>query len=150
MAGDAGNMFPHAPTNEKVHTVAGEEFRERQGCITEIMQSQYGIVTALRSWLLYLGDFMRSIGCVLTRADLGIWIKKDSNYNGYCYISTHADDFLIIGTDPESVMKAFKDKFEIRNDKINPAMYLGIEWQWTELGKTKVYSKNMLKNLFYR
>ena len=49
MAGDAGNTFPHAPTNEKVHTVAGEEFGERQGCIVEITRSQYGMATASRS-----------------------------------------------------------------------------------------------------
>ena len=40
IAGDARNAFLHVPTNEKVHTVAGEEFRERQGCIVEIMPSQ--------------------------------------------------------------------------------------------------------------
>ena len=37
IAEDAGNAFLHALTIEKVHTVAGEELRERQGCIVEIM-----------------------------------------------------------------------------------------------------------------
>ena len=87
------------------------------------------MATALRLWSLYLRDFIQSIGYVSTRADLDIWIKKDSNYNRYCYISTHINNFLIIGTDQESVMKAFKDKFEIGNDKINPTIYLGMEWQ---------------------
>ena len=69
MAGDAGNTFPHALTNEKVHTVAGEEFGERQGCIVEIIRTKYRMATASRSWSLYLRDFMWSIGYILARAD---------------------------------------------------------------------------------
>ena len=29
MSGDVGNAFPHAPTQEKVYTIAGEEFGKR-------------------------------------------------------------------------------------------------------------------------
>ena len=76
MTGDTGNMFPYTLTNEKVHTVAGEEFGERQVYIVEIIQSQYGMVMASRSWSLYLRDFMWSIGYVPIRADLDIWIKE--------------------------------------------------------------------------
>ena len=37
ITGDAGNVFLYALINKKVHTVVGEEFRERQGCTVEIM-----------------------------------------------------------------------------------------------------------------
>ena len=48
MVGDTRNTFLYAPTNKKVHTIAGKEFRERQGYIAEIIQSQYGMATASR------------------------------------------------------------------------------------------------------
>ena len=41
MCGDVENAFPNAPTNEKVHTVAGKDFREYQGCIVELIKSLY-------------------------------------------------------------------------------------------------------------
>ena len=42
-------------------------------------------------------------------------------------------------------MNIFKEKFNIRNDKFNLIMYLGMEQKWTELGKIKVCSEKYIK-----
>ena len=57
----------------------------------------------------------------------GTVLKKDSNYKGHCHMSMHVDDFLIVGSDSESVINEFKEKFEIRNDELNLTMHLGLE-----------------------
>ena len=49
MIGDVRNTFSHVPTNKEVYTVAGEEFRERQGYIAEIISSQYRVAIVSRS-----------------------------------------------------------------------------------------------------
>ena len=117
MVGDIRNTFSHAPTNKKFYTVAGEEFRERQRCITEIISSQYWMATASRFWSPYLRDFIQSIEYIPVRADPDIQMKKDPNYDKYCYISIHINDFFIVEIDSESVMNAFKEKFNKRNNK---------------------------------
>ena len=47
MCSDVGNVFPNAPTKEKVYAIAGEEFGERQGRVVEITRSLHGASTAL-------------------------------------------------------------------------------------------------------
>ena len=97
---DVGNAFPNAPTNEKAHAVAGEEFGERQGCIVELIKSLHGMSTASRSFALCACDFVRTLGFIPTRADLDTWIKKDPNYDGCSCTSTHVDDFFVVDTEP--------------------------------------------------
>ena len=72
-------------------------------------------------------------------------MKKDPNYNGFSFISTHVDYFLIIGTDPEPIVEVFKLKFDIRHDELNPTSYLGLEWETFERGKEKVHDKKRTK-----
>ena len=52
---------------------------------------------------------------------------------------------LIIGTDPELVVAAFREKFDIRHDELNPTSCLGLEWETSELGKTKVHNEKCIK-----
>ena len=58
MGGDVGNAFTHAPSLEKVHSVAGEEFGELKGCVVEIIQSLCGMAPASRVFSLNLGYFI--------------------------------------------------------------------------------------------
>ena len=69
MCGDVENAFLNALNNEKVHAVADKEFREYQGCITELIKSLCGMSTASLSFTLYLGDFIRTLGFIPTRAN---------------------------------------------------------------------------------
>ena len=62
MCGDAGNAFPNAPTDEKVRTIAREEFEEHQGCAVEITRSLHGMSAASRFFSLHLGYFIRTLG----------------------------------------------------------------------------------------
>ena len=145
VAGDVGNTFPNVPTKEKVHAIAGEEFGERQGCIVEFTKSPHGMVTASRSFALCLGDFIRTLGLFPTRADPGTHTKKDPNYEGFSCASTHVDDFLIIGTDLESIIEKFKEKFDIVHEEVNPTSYLGSQWECSALNKRKIHNEKHAK-----
>ena len=133
--GDAGHAFLNAPTDKKVCSVAGEEFGERQRRTVELIKSSCGTSTASRSFVLCLGDFIRTLGLVPTRADSDVWIKKDPNYEEHSCTSIHFDDFLIIGTDLEPTIESFNKRFITRDDEINPTSCLGFQWECSELGK---------------
>ena len=106
--------------------------------------------TASRSWSLYFGDFIRSLGHVHTREDLDVQIKKkddqpirivgelsDEVNQNTCgkshgdvqcsYILTYVDDFLIIDSNLELIMDKFKEQLNIRNVELNPSSYLGFQ-----------------------
>ena len=71
VGGDSGNTFLRTPALEKACAVYGEEFGERMGCAVEVIQSLHGVATASRSFSLFLGDFVRTLGRAPPRADLG-------------------------------------------------------------------------------
>ena len=122
---DVGNAFPHAEPLEKVCTVAGPEFGEREGCLAEIVRNMHGMASASRAFSLFFGDFTHSLGFVPTRADQDIWIKSEDDGKLYQYTSTHVDDFLIIGKNPMKLMDDFIKNFDIHHVEEKPATYLG-------------------------
>jgi len=48
MTGDISNAFCAAPVAEQIHTRAGPEFGNQEGCILVLKQAIYGLKTA--SW----------------------------------------------------------------------------------------------------
>ena len=42
--------------------------------------------------------------------------QKDLNHDGCSCVSTHVDDFLIIGAEPELIMEGFKNKFDVKHE----------------------------------
>ena len=83
VSGDVGNAFLHAKPLEKVYTIAGSEFREREGCLVEIIRNMYGMASASRAFSLHLGDFIQSLGFEPTRANPDIWIKSEEDGKSY-------------------------------------------------------------------
>ena len=125
MGGDFRNPFPHAPALQKACAVAGEEFGEMMGRIVEVIQSTHVMATVSRSFSLFLGDFIRTLGHLPSRADPDAWMKKDEGCEGCSHMSTHVDDFLIIGKNPEIIMRKFEKKFLIRTQEIDRGTCLG-------------------------
>ena len=48
--------------------------------------------------------------------------------------------------DPESIVEAFKLKFDIRHDELNPASYFGLEWETFEIEKSRFITRNTQNN----
>ena len=102
-------------------------------------------MTASRSFSLFLGDFVRTLGHAPSRADPGTWMKKDEGREVCSRLSTHVEDFLTIGTSPKITMRKFEETFLIRTQEIDPGACLGSQWEANEKGKRKVHSESCAK-----
>ena len=59
VTGDIGNAFIYADTKEKVYSVAGPEFGDKEEAVIIIRRTLYGLSTSARQWSLALGDKIR-------------------------------------------------------------------------------------------
>ena len=125
MAGDIGNAFPTAPCAEKVWSVAGPEFGQRQGAVVILQRALYGLKTSSRAFHEFLADLLRRMGFVPTRADQDLWYKRSEHYDGYDYIATHVDDLIIASKKPSDYMAQIEQEFLVRNIEDSPSYYLG-------------------------
>ena len=60
-------------------------------------------------------------------------------------MSTHVDDFLVIGTNPDPIIEAFKKNFDMMHEEINTTSYLGLQWEHSELGSSKIHNEKHSK-----
>ena len=42
-------------------------------------------------------------------------------------------------------MEDFKKKFDIRHEEMNPTSCLGLQWEYSELGKCKIHNEKCIK-----
>ena len=48
----------------------------------------------------FLGDTLRRIGFIPSRADQELWIIKSNDHEGYDYLTTHVDDLIVAAKRP--------------------------------------------------
>ena len=125
VTGDISNAFVQADTNEKIYSIAGPEFGEKEGCKVIIKKALYGLATSARRWSLTLGDAIKGMGFRPTRADPDLWIKENDSGDKYEYIATYVDDIIIVAEDPMKYLESIKSKFPIRDIEEIPEYYLG-------------------------
>jgi hypothetical protein len=124
-AGDVGNAYLEAYTNEKVCFVAGREFENyaQHGHLLVIVKALYGLKTSGARFHEKFADSMRQLGYLPSKADHDVWMK-DCNLH-YDYVCTWVDDLLYAGKDP----KSFFDSLETIGYKLKgvgtPTYHLG-------------------------
>ena len=129
LCGDVGNAFINAPTKEKVYSRAGPEFGDKEGCIVVLRKALYGLRSSAKQWRLIFADYLRSLGFVPTRYDRDVWLRPRDDNQGYGYICTHVNDFMIVSPDPLRWMKRIQEQFLIKEPGA-PKYYLGNDyWQ---------------------
>ena len=57
--GDIDNAFVEAYTEEKIWSIAGPEFGNKEGSIIIFNKALYGLATSVRRWNLALGDVLK-------------------------------------------------------------------------------------------
>ena len=96
ITGDVANAFINAATKEKIYCTAGLEFGDKFGRTVIIKKALYGLKSSANAWYGMLSDFIRALGFLPTRYNEDIWIRQRETKDGYDYICTHVDDFMII------------------------------------------------------
>ena len=124
ITGDIANAFINADTKEKVYCTAGLEFGDKFGCTVVIKKALYGLKSSANAWHGMLSDFIRTLGFVPTRYDEDVWIRQREAKDGYDYICTHVDDFMIVARNPQRWLDPLQQHFVIKHAG-KPKSYLG-------------------------
>eukprot|EP00934_Nitzschia_sp_Nitz4_P000636 Nitzschia sp. Nitz4//scaffold500_size4614//80//4514//NITZ4_009238-RA/size4614-augustus-gene-0.0-mRNA-1//-1//CDS//3329553583//636//frame0 len=122
IAGDVGNAFLYAITNEKCYITAGEEFGDLAGQDLIIHKSLYGLRTSSARFHEHLAQVFRDLGFAPSKFDSDLWIRSCVNH--YEMLTTYVDDILIFSKDPMNIMKHLQEKFEMKGVGV-PEYYLG-------------------------
>jgi hypothetical protein len=126
IAGDVGNAYLNAHTNEKVYVICGPEFGpELEGRIAIVRKGLYGLKTSGNCWHAHFAATLYRMGFTPTRFDPNVWMKRREDSSGYDYISTYVDDFLITAKDPWPYMEHLQSVYKIKNPEEKPSNYLG-------------------------
>ena len=150
VTGDIGNAFVQANTNEKIYSIAGPEFGEKEGSVVIVKKALYGLATSARQWSLTLGEAISNMGFRPTRADPDLWIRLDEENNKYEYIATYVDDIIVVAKNPMQYIDTIKTKFPIRNIEEMPEYYLGNNLQVRHNRTIKVSSKKYISEIIDR
>ena len=120
-------FFLNSPSKEKIWSRSVPEFGEKEGCIFTIKKAIYGTRTAAKAFHDIFADCLRRMDFLPTRADQDLWYIKSKDYDGYDYITTHIDDFMIESKKPSKYMTTIQQDFLLRNIEESPSYYLGME-----------------------
>ena len=150
VTGDISNAFVQADTKEKIYSIAGPEFGDKEGSIVLINKALYGLATSARQWSLALGDSIRDMGFRPTRADPDLWIRESDDGNSYEYIATYVDDIIVVAKEPMRYLENMKRKFPIRNIEEMPEYYLGNNIEIRNNNTIKINSKKYITEIVSR
>jgi hypothetical protein len=140
LAGDVRNAYLNAYTKEKVYCICRPEFGpELQGRKAIIRKGLYGLKSSGAQWHAHFAT-LYSMGFVPTRFDPNVWIKRREDSQGYDYISTYVDDFLITAKEPEKCMAFLQSVYMIK-DPGEPRFYLGANYIGSPNGKWFITAK---------
>ena len=149
MTADVANAFCTAPNVEKVWSIAGKEFGDKEGAKVTLKRALYGTRTASRSFHEFLGELFRRMGFQPSRADQDLWWRKSDDYEGYDYLATHVDDIICVSKDPSVYMAQIEQEFKLRDLTDNPSYYLGNDLKRLPNGRYHIssttYTKEMIR-----
>ena len=130
MSCDIKGAYLTAPCKEKIVVTAGEEFGpELKGKLLRVTRALYGLKSAGASFRSYLADYLYSISYRPSYADPDVWMRPAVHPDGrkyYEYILAYVDDLLAISRDPRASLLQVREKFTLKNDRIDRVSeYLG-------------------------
>jgi len=124
-AGDIGNAYLEAYTQEKVCFVGGKEFEDHghYGHLLVIVRALYGLKTSGARFHEKFADTMRQLGYFPSKADTDVWMKDCGTH--WEYVCTWVDDLLYAGKNS----KGFYDSLKALGYKLkgvgSPTYHLG-------------------------
>jgi hypothetical protein len=131
LCGDIGNAFITADCLEKVYSVAGPEFGDREDSVILLIKALYGLRSSSRAFRAHFADFLRQLGFFPTRYDRDVWMRLREEADGYDYICTHVDDFKVVARNPQRWVDEISAVFLLKSVG-PPSYYLGNDYNWSE------------------
>jgi hypothetical protein len=126
---DVGNAYLKSYTKEKIYVVAGPEFGELEGHLLIMDKAFYRTKTAGQCWHHRLEEMLRELGYVPSKADPDVWMKRNTRYNLWEYLSVYVDDLALAMKGPEAFVKILREKYKYKLKGVGPINYnLGAEY----------------------
>jgi len=123
--GDVGNAYLNTETKEKFFTKCSLEFGpEMVNRIAIVQKGLFGLKSIGNRWYSHVAKTIHQLGFTPSRYDPNIWYKLRDNGEGYDYIATYVDDFLITAKDAWSCMRHLQSVYTIK-EPMHPEIYLG-------------------------
>jgi len=149
---DIGNAYLEAKTTEKLYTIAGPEFGEKEGHIFVINKALYGLKTSGKRWHERFADVLRSMNFFPCKAEPDIWMRDCGDH--YEYIAVYTDDLTIASANPQAIVdeltKVHKFKLKGTGD-LN--FLLGCDYERDQDGTLRMQPKKYvlkMKDTYYR
>ena len=115
MAGDFGNAYLNAETKEKIFTKCGLDFGpEMVNRIAIVQKGLYSLKSSSNRWHSHFAKTIHQMGFTPSRYDPAVWYKVREDGEGYDYIATYVDDFLITAKDAWSYMRHLQSIYTIK------------------------------------
>jgi len=132
-----------------VYIIAGPEFGDREGHVLIISKALYGLHSSGLRWSEHLADVLREMGFFTSHCEKDIWLRDMGDH--YEYIAVYVDDLMIVGKDPDSIIKILMEKYQFKLKGTGPIeFHLGCDFFRDEEGvlcyAPKKYIKKILEN----
>jgi Reverse transcriptase (RNA-dependent DNA polymerase) len=131
VSADVQGAYLNAPCREKVYTICGPEFGDKNGCIGVIKLALYGLKSSGFAWRSHLAETVRSKDFEMCYADNDVWLRAATKSDGttyYEYVLIYTDDILAISMDPMAILKHLEGHYVLKPGSIGPpTQYLGAQ-----------------------
>ncbi len=123
MAGDIGNAYLNAKTQEKVFIITGPEFGEDAGKVALIVRALYGLKSSGAAWHAHFAEHLTDMGFTPCKSDPDVWrreaTKKDKT-EYYEYMVVYVDDILVISERPGIVLDLLVKDYHYKVNGVGP------------------------------
>ena len=116
-----GNAYLDATTEEKVHIMAGPEFRQQEGKMLVIRKDLYGLRSSGRMWWLRSNTILKGLSFQPSKVEPDIWMRKQMDH--YEYIARYVDDFAIASKEPEGIISKLIEEHGLKLKGTGPITY---------------------------
>jgi len=110
-----------------VHIIAGPEFGDREGHVLIISKAPHSLHSSGLRWSERLADVYREMGFFTSHCKKDIWMRDMGDH--YECIAVYVDDLMIVGKDPDSIIKMLMEKCQFKLKGAGPTeFHLGCDF----------------------
>ena len=117
--------------------------------IAIVQKGLYGLKSSGNRWHSHFAKTILQMGFTPSRYDPDVWYKLREDGEGYDYIATYVDDFLITAMDAWSYMRQWQTVYTIKKPA-HPEIYLGALYTGQPSQDWTISCKNYIKEAITR